>query len=337
MVVLRSKKSYNLSTETKEEDSSHEMDDYNEDEEQDNSDYEMSNYNEDEKSPVEDEGDSEDNKEDGDEGEDEDEYEDEDEDEDEDDDEYEDEDEDEDADENFVIDDDKDDDKDDDEDTDEDDDADNEQDNCHGQQECKRVFKDRAALLRHIRVCEACPFKWERIRDDPDEQPTPTHACEHCDQAYMLKSTLTMHMTKHHGHPHLCMHKDCATSIEKFSDWGLNLHAIMEHSGIGAKCPVPSCQTPYHNRASMLGHLSAVHGIVANSVPSLVRLDLKEVYGYQKMTDPDVTYINVIHHLVDVKYPDISELPQGISAGVSCKGPRRVPGTSSPSDMYYKV
>ncbi|RGP67496.1 hypothetical protein FLONG3_8487 [Fusarium longipes] len=54
------------------------------------------------------------------------------------------------------------------------------------------------------------------------------------------------------------------------------------------------------------------------------------------MTDPAVTYINVIQHLASVPYPRVWELPRGISAGASPKGPSRKtpPGNS---DMYEKL
>ncbi|RGP76163.1 hypothetical protein FLONG3_5406, partial [Fusarium longipes] len=34
--------------------------------------------------------------------------------------------------------------------------------------ECQKVFDDRQSLLKHIRVCPVCTFKYKRIRRDPD-------------------------------------------------------------------------------------------------------------------------------------------------------------------------
>jgi hypothetical protein len=52
-----------------------------------------------------------------------------------------------------------------------------------------------------------CPFKYKRIRNDPDIPPTPTHTCEHCGKVFMLESFLNMHMAKHDERTHACLYK----------------------------------------------------------------------------------------------------------------------------------
>ncbi|QPC78970.1 hypothetical protein HYE68_009722 [Fusarium pseudograminearum] len=72
------------------------------------------------------------------------------------------------------------------------------------------------------------------------------------------------------------------------------------------------------------------HGILSNSVPSLLQFNSMEVYGYEDMRDSGVTYINVAQNLVSITYPDVSDDLQGLCE-VSPWGPCR---SSMPSSSY---
>ncbi|GKU01506.1 unnamed protein product [Fusarium langsethiae] len=116
---------------------------------------------------------------------------------------------------------------------------------------------------------------------------------------------------------------DCHGQCEKVFE---DRKSLWKHAKVCAACPFKYKQS----RAALLKHLSMSHGIVANSVPSLLRFFTMEVYGYQDMTDPGITYINVAQHLATITYPDISRDLQGLCE-VLPKGPRR---SSMPSSSY---
>ncbi|RGP63332.1 hypothetical protein FSPOR_8700 [Fusarium sporotrichioides] len=116
---------------------------------------------------------------------------------------------------------------------------------------------------------------------------------------------------------------DCHGQCEKVFE---DRKSLWKHAKVCAACPFKYKQC----RATLLKHLSMIHGILANSVPYLLRFFTMEVYGYQDMTDPGITYINVAQHLATITYPDISRDLQGLCE-VSPKGPRR---NSMPSSSY---
>ncbi|EKJ73603.1 hypothetical protein FPSE_06221 [Fusarium pseudograminearum CS3096] len=164
-----------------------------------------------------------------------------------------------------------------------------------------------------------------------DEGYNDCNAQQPCQKVFKDRESLLKHVRACAACPlKYKQHEDCARSPEKYSDWSLNTHNGLGHDDISMECPFPPCRFRTQTRERLLRHLSMPHGILSNSVPSLLQFNSMEVYGYEDTKDSGITYINVAQHLVNITYPDVSDDLQGLCE-VSPWGPRR---SSTPSSSY---